>query len=128
MAAAIFNRLAPAWHHAESAGTNPYDGVLDTVVTVMLELGIDLSEGTPRLLTEELAESCDLLVTMGCGETCPVVPGLERIDWKLADPSVMERDGVRALRDQIERRVRQLLKSLEAQDRTQDNDVGKVLS
>src|SRR5688572_13046265 len=87
MAAAFFNRLAdPARARAISAGTQPAAAVHPVVVEVMGELGIDLKDAQPRRLTPELASEAQLLVTMGCGEECPVVPGLRRDDWPLDDP------------------------------------------
>jgi len=90
MAAAWFNALCdPKAARAISAGTQPADQVHREVTTAMKEAGIDLSSARPQLLTEELARSADLLVTMGCEETCPVVPGLEREDWPLAEGTVI---------------------------------------
>jgi arsenate reductase len=110
MAAAIFNRLAdPAKARATSAGTQPGDHVHPEVIDVMREIAIDLSEIEPRKLTEALAASASLLITMGCGEACPVVPGLEREDWPVGDPKQRPLDQIRHIRDDIERRVRELL-------------------
>ncbi len=106
MAAAWLNRLAdPAEARAISAGTNPAVAIHPEVNAVMREIGIDLSNATPRLLTDELAESSSLLVTMGCGESCPVVPGLPREDWPLEDPKGQPIARVRAIRDAIRERV-----------------------
>jgi protein-tyrosine-phosphatase/N-acetylglutamate synthase-like GNAT family acetyltransferase len=110
MAAAWFNRLAdPDDARAVSAGTAPGARVHPEVQAAMLEAGIDLSGATPRLLTDELAGQARLLVTMGCGEACPVVPGLRREDWPLEDPKGKPLDLVRAIRDDIRGRVRALL-------------------
>jgi arsenate reductase len=110
MAAAIFNRLADAERaRAISAGTEPGERVHPEVVTVMRELGVDLSAVHPTKLTDDLASSADLLITMGCGEACPVVPGLERDDWPLEDPKGKPLDRVRAIRTEIEARVHRLL-------------------
>jgi arsenate reductase len=106
MAAAWLNRLAdPAEARAISAGTNPAVAVHPEVIDVMGEIGIDLSHATPRLLTDELAQSSSLLVTMGCGERCPVVPALPREDWPLEDPKGQPIARVRAIRDAIRERV-----------------------
>ncbi len=110
MAAALFNDLAdPTKAQALSAGTEPAAGVHPEVVDVMREVGIDLSGARPRLLTDELAAGAQLLVTMGCGDRCPVVPGLQRDDWPLADPKGQPREHVRAIRDEIGTRVQALL-------------------
>lgn len=110
MAAALFNAAAdPSKARAVSAGTNPSERVHPEVLVVMKELGVDLSAVRPRLLTEKLASSANLLVTMGCGETCPFVPGLETLDWELPDPKGKPLDEVRSIRDQVQERVRRLL-------------------
>jgi arsenate reductase len=110
MAAAFFNRWAdPAKARAISAGTQPGERVHSEVVEVMREKDIDLSEAKPQRLTEDLARSGQLLITMGCGDQCPVVPGLLRDDWPLEDPNGMPRERVREIRDDVERRVRALL-------------------
>jgi arsenate reductase len=110
MAAAWFNRLAdPDDARAVSAGTEPGAHVHPEVQWAMLEIGIDLSGATPRLLTDELARQASLLVTMGCGEACPVVPGLRREDWPLPDPKGKPAELVRGIRDDIQARVRALL-------------------
>lgn len=110
MAAALFNQLAaPRLAQAISAGTVPGDRVHPEVVAVMRELAIDLTQAKPRLLTGSLASRASLLVTMGCGESCPVVPGLERDDWPLEDPKGKPPERVREIRDEIRDRVRELL-------------------
>jgi arsenate reductase len=110
MAAALFNRLAdPTRAQAISAGTDPGAAVHPEVVVVMRELGVDLSDARPQELTAALASTVSLLVTMGCGEACPVVPGLERDDWPLEDPKGKPPERVREIRDQIGDRVRDLL-------------------
>jgi arsenate reductase (thioredoxin) len=110
MAAAWFNALAdPAQARAISAGTQPADHVHPVVVDVMREAGIDVSANRPRLLTAGLASDAALLVTMGCGDECPFVPGLEMQDWPLRDPKGQPMDEVRATRDEIRRRVTDLL-------------------
>ncbi len=110
MAAALFNQLAdPALARAVSAGTRPGERVHPVVVEAMKELGIDLSDVRPRLLTDDLAREASLLVTMGCGEACPAVPGLRRDDWPLDDPKGRPIEAVRRIRDQIGERVRRLI-------------------
>ncbi len=112
MAAAFFNRLADAKKaRAISAGTQPGERVHPVVVEVLREKDIDVSGARPQKLTDELARGARLLVTMGCGDQCPVVPGLERDDWPLEDPKGKPPERVRQIRDDIERRVRALLAS-----------------
>jgi arsenate reductase len=106
MAAAFFNTLAdPAKARAISAGTRPADRVNPIVVEAMREAGIDVSIGTPQRLTPELAREARWLITMGCGDECPVVPGVMREDWPLADPADQPIERVRAIRDEIRARV-----------------------
>jgi arsenate reductase len=110
MAAAFFNHAVdPRRARALSAGTQPAEHVHPEVVAVMREVGIDLSNAQPRRVTDELAAGTELLVTMGCGESCPVVPGLRRLDWDLPDPKGQTIARVRAIRDQIRTRVEQLI-------------------
>ena len=110
MAAALFNALAdPAKARALSAGTKPGPAVHPEVAEAMREIGIDLSSATPRLLTAELAGRVNLLVTMGCGEECPYVAGVERDDWALPDPKGRPLPEVRAIRDEIRARVQALV-------------------
>jgi arsenate reductase len=110
MAAALFNALAdPAKWRAISAGTNPGERVHPEVIAVMREEGIDLSDARPQKLTPELAGRAQLLVTMGCGDECPFVPGARRDDWPLEDPKGQSIDRVRAIRDEIRARVQALL-------------------
>ncbi len=110
MAAAWFNKLAdPQIAHAISAGTQPGPAVHPGVGGAMKEKGVDLARMTPRFLSDELAATATLLITMGCGEACPAVPGLERDDWPLEDPKGKPIEQVRAIRDDVEVRVRALL-------------------
>jgi arsenate reductase len=110
MAVAIFDRLAdPAKVRALSAGTEPGARVHPEVVDAMREIGVDLTNVVPTKLTDDLAAEANLLVTMGCGEACPLVPGVERDDWALEDPKGRSIERVRAIRDEVERRVRRLL-------------------
>ena len=110
MAAAFFNHLAdPQKAEAISAGTEPGLRVHPEVLAAMQEIGIDLSDAKPRKLTEELARGAQILITMGCGDKCPYVPGLRRDDWPLPDPKGKPMDEVRAIRDDIKQRVQSLL-------------------
>ena len=110
MAAAFFNKLAdPAKARALSAGTQPGDRVHPEVVAVMQEEGIDLSGARPQKLTTELAAEAQLLITMGCGDECPYVPGMRRDDWPLDDPKGQPIERVRAIRDDIRARVAALM-------------------
>jgi arsenate reductase len=110
MSAAIFNQLVdPKMAHAISAGTHPAERVHPVVVDAMREVGIDLSNAKPQKLTMELAENAEMLITMGCGDECPYVPGLIRDDWPLPDPKGQGIESVRQTRDEIKRRVLQLL-------------------
>ena len=110
MAAAFFNALAdPARATAVSAGTQPGDRLHPEVLIVMGEAGIDLSAARPQRLTDELARGAQLLVTMGCGEACPFVPSLERLDWPLPDPKGLPLEEVRIVRDEVRERVRGLV-------------------
>jgi arsenate reductase len=116
MAAALFNALVdPARARAISAGTQPAAHVHPEVVTVMREVGIDLSAATPTRLDDALAREAQILVTMGCGEECPIVPGVKRIDWNVPDPKGRDAQDVRAIREDIERLVAGLI----AQERLQ---------
>jgi arsenate reductase len=110
MAAAWFNELAdPVKARAISAGTEPGTRVHAEVVTAMREVGIELAAATPQKLTDALAATASILVTMGCGEACPVVPGLKRMDWPLEDPKGQPIERVREIRDEVRRRVEELL-------------------
>jgi len=110
MAAAFFNALAdPAKAVAVSAGTQPGERVHPEVVDVMRELGLELAAQRPQKLTDQLARDASLLVTMGCGDECPYVPGLQRDDWPLDDPKGKPLDDVRRIRDDVRDRVSQLL-------------------
>ena len=114
MASALFNSMAdPHRARAVSAGTQPSERVHPVVVEVMRELGSDLASNRPQKLTEELARGASLLITMGCGDACPVVPGLQRDDWVLTDPKDLPIAEVRAIRDDIQHRVRALVDARE---------------
>jgi arsenate reductase len=111
MAAALFNAKAdPAKAHAISAGTEPGARVHPEVVFVMREVGIDLEPAVPKKLTDALAVDASMLVTMGCGDQCPVVPGAKREDWPLEDPKGKSIELVREIRDEIEARVETLIR------------------
>ena len=110
MAMSFFNALAaPDKARAISAGTQPAEHIHPIVVAVMREQGIDISSNQPRLLTDDLAELGSLLVTMGCGDQCPYVPGLARADWPIPDPKDLSIAEVRVIWDDILRRVRELI-------------------
>lgn len=117
MSQALFERAARGAHEALSAGTTPADRVHPEVAQVMDELGIDLRDRRPQRLTRELAERADVVVTMGCGDACPVIPGKRYLDWELADPAGRPLDDVRATRDEIARRVAHLLTVLDTPTR-----------
>lgn len=112
MSQALFERTAEGRHTALSAGTTPGEHVHPEVVEVMRELDIDLADHEPQLLTTELAQQADVVVTMGCGDTCPYIPDKHYIDWNLPDPKGRPLDEVRTTRDEIERRVRTLVDEL----------------
>jgi protein-tyrosine-phosphatase len=114
MSQAMFERAAAGRHHALSAGTTPSARIHPEVVTVMLEIGIDLGGRTPQPLTLQLAEVADVVITMGCGDQCPYIPGKRYLDWDLPDPQGRPLDEVRALRDEIAGRVQVLLRDLDS--------------
>jgi arsenate reductase (thioredoxin) len=111
MAAALFHQKAPE-HEARSAGTRPAARVHPEVVEVMQELGAELTDATPRRLERLDAEWADVVVTMGCGDECPYIPGRRYVDWELEDPAGLPLDEVRRIRDEIARRVDALLEEL----------------
>ena len=112
MAAALFNlRADPSKARAVSAGTQPGERVHPVVAEALGELGIDIASLRPRLLTPELAREASTLVTMGCGEACPAVPGLERLDWPLEDPKGKPIERVREIRDEVARLVDEMLRA-----------------
>lgn len=112
MSEAFFTRAAAGRHEGRSAGTTPGERVHPEVVEVMAELGIDLADRTPRKLTREDAEWADVVVTMGCGDGCPYLPGVRYVDWDLPDPKGQPVEAVRATRDEIARRVEGLAREL----------------
>jgi arsenate reductase len=115
MSAALFERDAGGRHEADSAGTAPAERVHPEVVEVMRELGIDVSGRAPRRLTDETARLADVVVTMGCGDECPYIPGKRYLDWELEDPKGRPIAAVRRTRDEIAARVRELVAELDAQ-------------
>ena len=120
MAAAFFNLYCDrSKAQALSAGTKPGTTVHPEVLQIMSEEGIDLSEVKPQLLTDELAADASMLVTMGCGETCPMIPGLRRADWALQDPKGQPIGRVREIRDQVKQLVRSLVQELGVSKRDQ---------
>jgi arsenate reductase len=112
MSQALFERAVNGLHSGLSAGTMPAPRVHPQVVEAMREVGFDLADRKPKLLTPELAEQADVVVTMGCGDACPVIPGKRYVDWDLPDPVEMPVEDVRRLRDEIDRRVRALAAEL----------------
>jgi arsenate reductase (thioredoxin) len=113
MSAALLEEVAGGRHTALSAGTTPAERVHPEVVEAMREVGIDLSRRRPRGLTRQLAEEADVVVTMGCGDACPSIPGKRYVDWELPDPKGRPLAEVRALRDDVERRIRTLAAELD---------------
>jgi arsenate reductase (thioredoxin) len=113
MSEALFTAAAEGRHTARSAGTRPAQRVHPVVVEVMGEVGLDVSGRTPRELDQELAEWADVVVTMGCGDECPFIPGKTYLDWDLPDPAQRPPDEVRAIRDDIRGRVTELIAELD---------------
>jgi arsenate reductase (thioredoxin) len=113
MSEAMFEMAAGGRHEASSAGTEPAEHVHAVVVDAMREVGVDLSDRVPRALTDDLAEWADVVVTMGCGDACPVIPRRRYIDWDLQDPCDLPIVQVRKIRDDIKRRVGDLVESLD---------------
>ena len=114
MAAALLERLAGGRVRVRSAGTTPADEVNPAVVQAMAEVGIDLSTERPKLLTDDAVRDSDVVITMGCGDACPIYPGKRYEDWPLDDPAGKGVEEVRPIRDEIERRLRSLLTELTA--------------
>lgn len=112
MAAALTRHLSGGTVHVRSAGSQPGAGILPSVVTVLAEIGIDVSEEFPKPLTDDVVRAADAVVTMGCGDACPLYPGKRYLDWELADPADLDLDGVRAVRDDVRERVEHLLAEL----------------
>ncbi|MFI7093793.1 arsenate reductase ArsC [Streptomyces lydicus] len=112
MAAAFLTHLGGDQVEVRSAGSAPADTVNPAVVEAMAEVGIDLSAQTPKILTTEAVQASDVVITMGCGDACPIFPGKQYLDWKLDDPAGQGVDAVRPIRDEIERRIHSLLVEL----------------
>jgi arsenate reductase (thioredoxin) len=112
MAAALLDHYAEGRVHVQSAGSTPADEINPVVVAVMDEVGIDLSKEFPKPLTTDAVEAADVVVTMGCGDACPVFPGKSYLDWELEDPSDKDVAAVRRIRDEIDQRVRMLVDEL----------------
>jgi protein-tyrosine-phosphatase len=112
MAAALLDHHARGRVEVRSAGSTPADRINPAVVTVMDEIGIDLSKEFPKPISNEAVEASDVIVTMGCGDACPVFPGKRYLDWELPDPAGKGVEEVRAIRDQIDDRVKALLAEL----------------
>ncbi|MEU8549809.1 arsenate reductase ArsC [Streptomyces roseoverticillatus] len=118
MGAAFLTHLGGDRVEVRSAGSAPAEAVNPAVVAAMREVGIDLSARTPKLLTAEAVQASDVVITMGCGDACPVFPGKQYLDWKLADPAGQGIEAVRPIRDEIEQRVRNLLAELDVRTGT----------
>jgi arsenate reductase (thioredoxin) len=109
MAAGLLNHRAQGKVHVRSAGSDPAEEINPAVIEAMAELGIDLGEEFPKPLTDEVVRAADAVVTMGCGDACPIYPGKRYLDWELEDPAGKDLETVRAIRDEIDRRVQRLL-------------------
>ena len=109
MAAALLDQYADGRVHVRSAGSEPADQVNPAVVEAMSELGVDLSKEFPKPMTDEAVRAADTVITMGCGDACPIYPGKRYEDWEIDDPAETDLEGVRRIRDEISQRVRTLL-------------------
>jgi protein-tyrosine-phosphatase len=109
MAAGLLKKLADGRVNVRTAGSDPADQVNPAVVEAMAEIGVDLSEEFPKPLTDEFVRAADAVITMGCGDACPIYPGKRYEDWELEDPADRDVEAVRAIRDDLEHRVRALL-------------------
>lgn len=114
MAAALTRHLGGDRIHVRSAGSQPGEALLGAVVDVLREIGVDVGEEFPKPLTDDVVRAADAVITMGCGDACPVYPGKRYLDWTLDDPAELDLDGIRAVRDDIRHRVEQLLVELTA--------------
>jgi arsenate reductase (thioredoxin) len=112
MAAALLDRYARGRVVIRSAGSTPADEINPAVAEVMREVGVDLTGAMPKALTTEAVQASDVVITMGCGDACPVYPGKRYLDWELVDPAGLPVDAVRPIRDEIDRRVRALADEL----------------
>jgi arsenate reductase (thioredoxin) len=114
MAAALLDHYAEGRVHVRSAGSEPADQINPAVVAAMSELGIDVSKEFPKPMTDEVVKAADAVITMGCGDACPIYPGKRYEDWEVDDPAEADLDGVRRIRDDIDERVRRLLSDVTA--------------
>ena len=112
MAAGLLDHLAGGRVHVRSAGSEPADRINPAVVTVMEEVGVDVSKEFPKPLTDEVVRAADVVITMGCGDACPIYPGKRYLDWDLDDPAGKSVEEVRPIRDELDRRVKTLLEEL----------------
>jgi len=112
MASGYLQHLAGDWVEIRSAGSAPADSINPAVVLAMKEEGIDLSAQRPKILTDEAVEASDVVITMGCGDVCPIYPGKRYLDWKLDDPAGQGIDAIRPIRDQIKSLVKELISTL----------------
>ena len=115
MAAALLHKRAAGSVHVRSAGSDPAEQINPSVVSAMEEVGVDLSQEFPKPLTDEVVRAADAVITMGCGDACPIYPGKLYEDWEVEDPAEKSLDEVRAIRDEIDRRVTELLQNLVAE-------------
>jgi protein-tyrosine-phosphatase len=118
MAAALLDHYADGRVHVRSAGSAPADEINRDVVTAMSELGLDLGRKFPKPMTDEFVAAADVVITMGCGDACPIYPGKRYEDWELDDPAETDLDGVRRIRDELARRVGRLLDELAPSERS----------
>jgi arsenate reductase len=121
MAAGFLTRLAQGRIEVRSAGSTPAEQVNPVAIEAMKEVGIDISAETPKILTIDAVKACDVCITMGCGDACPVFPGKRYLDWTLDDPAGQGIEAVRPIRDEIERRVRGLIAELLPADDAETN-------
>jgi len=112
MAAGLLDRRGQGLVHVRSAGSTPASEINPAVVAAMAEIGIDISREFPKPITDDAVRAADVVVTMGCGDACPIYPGKRYLDWDLTDPAGKSLEEVRAIRDQIDQRVQQLLTEL----------------
>jgi arsenate reductase (thioredoxin) len=115
MAAALLHKRAAGLVHVRSAGSDPAESIHQNVVQAMEEIGVDLSQEFPKPLTDEVVRAADVVITMGCGDACPIYPGKKYEDWTVTDPAGKSLDEVREIRDSIDERVRRLISELTAE-------------
>ena len=115
MAAALLDRRARGRVHVRSAGSDPVDQINPAVVEALAEIGLDVTNEFPKPLTNEVVQAADVVITMGCGDACPIYPGQRYLDWELDDPAGRPLEAVRAIRDEIDRRVTALVDELVAE-------------